>query len=166
MLTDDNLADLQTRYAAAIDAGIGSILRDRRDREEAAADAVLAVWRHRDELHLASLGAWIRKAARWAALSMARRQRAREVRIPAWSGDWGWIPLAEPDPGPEARVVLQEALAEVPAPERQAVLLVAVGGYGVRAAGRLAGVSHDTAWRRVRAARWRLAASLADWRWV
>ncbi|MFN8629825.1 MAG: hypothetical protein U0838_05720 [Chloroflexota bacterium] len=162
MLTDTDLSDLQTKYAPAIAAGIGSILVDPRDREEAEADAVVMAWRHRTELRVGpGLGAWIRTAARWAALGIARRRRLPAGRIPDWLDDWGCIELVDRGPSPEAWTVLSEAVGRIPEPERAAMLLAA-GGHGLRPIGRALGVSHDTAWRRARSGRRRLAAALGD----
>lgn len=58
------------------------------------------------------------------------------------------------------RLELEDAVAELPAEERQCLELVVFGGLTVREAAEMLGVSHPTVWRRVRAAKKALAERL------
>jgi RNA polymerase sigma-70 factor, ECF subfamily len=131
-------------------------LRTLGDREEAAdalQDALLSAYRAADRFRGdAAVTTWLHRIVVNACLDRIRRRQARPT-----------VPLPEVDitPAPavdrETAIVVREALAQLPAEQRAALVLVDVQGYAVADAAEILGVAEGTIKSRCARGRARLA---------
>jgi RNA polymerase sigma-70 factor (ECF subfamily) len=137
------------------------LLRDRQLMDDALQEVAIKALRglpsYRGE---APLGAWLCRIATTTCLDMLRRERPEDVTAPDELPERREA-TADPADGLDARERLSGALAELPADQRVAVLLIDQFGYDFRAAAAALGVPVGTAASRVATARARLRAALA-----
>ena len=108
-------------YALAL-----SLLRDAHEAQDVAQDAFVQVWERAPSYRpQGSPMAWLLTVTRNLALSRLRRS-GRQTALD--EAAWNAIPADPPDPSPEDRQVLQDALARLGAEERRIILLHAVAG--------------------------------------
>jgi len=132
---DGALGDLYDRYGRTVYALVLAIVREPADAEEVVVDAFGQAWRSAADYDAArgSVGAWLATIARSRALDMvrARGRRVRAIeRAAQQSGEGLAAPIASSGPDPargaersEARVLVAQALAALPAPQRTAIEL-------------------------------------------
>ncbi len=108
----------------------------------------------------APLGAWLCRIATTTCLDMLRRRRPEDATAPEELPERADM-TADPADRFDARQRLRRALADLPADQRAAVLLIDQFGYDFRAAGDALGVPVGTVASRVATARSRLRAALA-----
>lgn len=132
---DGALGDLYDRYGRTLYALALAIVREPADAEEVVADAFGQAWRSAGSFDAArgSVGAWLATIARSRALdavrARGRRARAHE-RAAQLSEEGVAAPIAAAGPDPargaersEARRLVAQALAALPAPQRAAIEL-------------------------------------------
>jgi RNA polymerase sigma-70 factor (ECF subfamily) len=134
------------------------VLRDRHDAEEAAQEAILRAWRHRDRCRSAAAWpAWLRRIARNEALRVAERRRVRGGRE-APGVDEG--AHAGPEPGPADRHGIVDLLAPLRDHEREVIWLRYLEDLPVAEVGRRVGAPEPTVRVRLHRARLRLRAAV------
>ncbi|MBW3609294.1 MAG: sigma-70 family RNA polymerase sigma factor, partial [Actinobacteria bacterium] len=148
------LLPLLAEYGAAIGGVAYLIIRDGADAEEIVMDTLVTAWRRVDQLRDdAALRTWLLRIATRHALSRRRRRRPTQ-------------PLAEASSMPAHasrtldRVVIAEALAELPQRMRAAVALHHVAGLSVRETAEAMGTSENTVKSHLRDGMKRLRAAL------
>lgn len=132
------VADLLAEYGAAIGGVAYLIVRDAADAEEMVMDTLVTAWRRADQLRDdAALRTWLLRIATRQALSRRRRSRPMRPLEEASS-----VPTpAQPSPD---RIVVADALAQLPQRMRAAVALHDVAGLSVRETAEAMGTSQNT----------------------
>lgn len=148
-------------------------LGDREDAADALQDALLSA--HRAAARFrgdAAVTTWLHRIVVNACLDRIRRRQAhptvplpdgtRPVDGSRWSdGGWtGGVEPAAPAPDHDTALVVRQALAELPAEQRAALILVDVQGYPVAEVAEILGVAEGTVKSRCSRARARLALRL------
>lgn len=146
-----------------------AVLGDPGRADEVAQEAFVRAWRHGSsfDARRGSVATWLSALARNAAIDALRSERARPVthldELP--------VVLAAADEGPEAAGVRDDersrvirALRSLPAEQRRAVVVTALGGRTARELGELEGVPLGTAKTRIRTGLRRLRVALDDGR--
>src|ERR1044072_3180344 len=99
--------------------------------EEVTQEAFIALWRSADRYrpHLGSVGVWLSSIVRNRAIDAWRRAAVRPMEVPVLADGPGQLhtAIAADAPAPERAVVLS-LLAELPAPQKEAVFLAYFGG--------------------------------------
>lgn len=162
------LGPLYGRYARLI-FSLASQSLDRSAAEEIVQDVFLALWRKADSFdpRQGSVRPWILQLAHWRILNELRRQSRRPRTEPDPEGEQlSALPDAEPDPAERAwreerREVLRNALASLPAAQRQAVSLAFVDELTHEQVAQTLGLPLGTAKTRIRSGLGRLRGQLA-----
>lgn len=154
-------------------------LRTVADREEAAdalQDALLSAHRAAGRFRGdAAVTTWLHRIVVNACLDRLRRRQAhptvplpdggRPANPDRWSGGWtGGVEPTAPAPDHDTALVVRQALAELPAEQRAALVLVDVQGYPVAEVAQILGVAEGTVKSRCARARARLAVRLGHLR--
>jgi RNA polymerase sigma-70 factor (ECF subfamily) len=147
-------------------------LADREDAADALQDALLSA--HRAAARFrgdAAVTTWLHRIVVNACLDRIRRRQAHPtVPLPDGSraddsGRWtGGVEPAAPAPDHDTALVIQQALAQLPAEQRAAIILVDVQGYPVAEVAVLLGVAEGTVKSRCARGRARLALILGHLR--
>ncbi len=160
------LGELFDRYGSLAYGIALHVLRDPGRAEDAVQDAFLKLWSAAANFDpgRGSLRTWLVTAVRNRAIDQLRGRPARERQEIALSEDFG-----APNAGPEElasasleRDAVRAALAELPAEQRQAVLLAYFGGYTQVEIAELTSVPLSTVKGRMRLALGKLAAYLKE----
>jgi len=141
------------------------LLGDPSRAEDALQETFLAVWRYGDRFRgEGSLRGWILRIAANLSRRVLLRERARQQRIrpPSPPG-----PVREGPPEPATELLAQEraeavrdALARLPAEQRMAVSVSALGGLSTEEIAAILGCPPGTVWSRVHHAKRKLAHAL------
>ncbi|MFO0898855.1 MAG: sigma-70 family RNA polymerase sigma factor [Pirellulales bacterium] len=133
----------------------------RADAEDAVQEAFVRFWRSRDRAHdpLAYLYACVKRAALERLRGEARRKR-REAAAAALESQEPWF--ADPLEGQERRAAIEAALAQLPAEQREVLVLKLWGELTFAQIAEALGVPANTAASRYRYALARLRAQLAE----
>jgi len=134
--------------------------------DDVAQEAFVRAWRSLDRFELGRpFGPWVCRIAANLAVNHVRSPRAREEGLPE-----GRAEMPAPDPGPlaavldsEARRVLDEAVAALPAEQRAVFILRAVEEMSYADIAGALGISPGTVMSRLFRARERLARALAPY---
>jgi len=160
------LAELFDRYGPLAYGVALRVLRDPGRAEDAVQDAFMRLWHGASGFNpeRGSLRGWVLAAVRNRAIDLVRGRPGREreeLELP--------VDLAAPAAGPEEqasasveRSAVRAALGELPAEQRQAVLLAYFGGYTQLEIAGLTGVPLSTVKGRMRLALDKLAAYLKE----
>ncbi len=163
MLADHDEAWFRNLYAETYQPLLAYARRrvDAATADEVVADTFLTAWRRRDDVPDSSARLWLFGVARNMIRNAARSSRRREAahdRLqlvrPAASDD-----PAAPDTG-ERLPVIRAALADLPDPDREVLMLVAWEELSHAEIGQVLGISANASAIRVHRARKRLAARL------
>lgn len=165
-------ADLFHRHRDRLWAVALRTLGDREEAADALQDALLSAHRAAGRFRGDSaVTTWLHRIVVNACLDRIRRRRAHPtVPLPDGHrspepGRWtGGIEPAAPTPDHDTALVVRQALAELPAEQRAALILVDVQGYPVAEAARILGVAEGTVKSRCARARARLALRLGHLR--
>ncbi len=144
-----------------------TIMGDRHGAEDVAQDAFVRIWRHAGafDARRGRVAPWVLTITRNAALDAVRLRRA------VLASPETLLALAQPAPGPspadlaehgDAIDLVREALAELPADQRHAVLLSAFYGRTAAEVAVSEGIPLGTAKTRIRSGLRRLRVRLAD----
>jgi RNA polymerase sigma-70 factor (ECF subfamily) len=142
------------------------IVRSHDVADDVAQEAFLRAWRSLDRFELGRpFGPWVRRIAANLAVNHVRSPRAREEALPEGHAE---TPSRDPGPlaavlGDEARRVLDEAVAALPAPQRAVFVLRAVEELSYAEIAEALGISPGTVMSRLFRARERLARALAPY---
>lgn len=133
---------------------------DRQAAEEVAADAFVVAWRRRGERHGAEDLPWLLGIARKLLSNRYRAEQRRAALERRLASEWR--PDQGTDPGDELaeREGLAEALASLPEPDRELLILLAWDGVSRAEAARVLGCSRATLAVRLHRARRRFEAAL------
>jgi RNA polymerase sigma-70 factor (ECF subfamily) len=152
------LDELLARHGAEVHAVAFMITRNRSDAEEVMADALLTAWRKIGSLRdPARLRPWILRIT--TRLALRRQARSREV-VPIAPRLLDGI--ADPMPAVVRRLVLAEALDDLPPRMRAAVVLHHVAGLSVAEVAEATGRSQNTVKTQLREALARLRVAFSD----
>ena len=160
------LGELFDRYGALAFGVAMRILGDPGRAEDAVQDAFLKLWQgaFRFDPQRGSLRTWVVTAVRNRSIDLLRSRPGRERQELALREDFG-APSAGPEEEASAsleRAAVRAALTDLPAEQRQAVLLAYFGGYTQAEIARLTAVPLSTVKGRMRLALDKLAAYLKD----
>jgi len=134
--------------------------------DDVAQEAFVRAWRSLDRFELGRpFGPWVCRIAANLAVNHVRSPRAREEGLPEGHGE---TPAADPGPlgavlDAEARRVLDEAVATLPAEQRAVFVLRAVEEMSYAQIAEALGISPGTVMSRLFRARERLAKALAPY---
>jgi RNA polymerase sigma-70 factor, ECF subfamily len=134
--------------------------------DDVAQEAFVRAWRSLDRFELGRpFGPWVCRIAANLAVNHVRSPRAREEGLPEGHGE---TPAADPGPlgavlDAEARRVLDEAVATLPAEQRAVFVLRAVEEMSYAEIAEALGISPGTVMSRLFRARERLAKALAPY---
>jgi RNA polymerase sigma-70 factor (ECF subfamily) len=162
------LGPLYGRYARLI-FNVASQSLDRTVAEEIVQDVFLALWRKADSFdpNQGALKPWILQLAHWRILNELRRQSRRPRTAPDPEDEQlSTLPDADPDPAERAwreerRQVVRDALATLPAAQRQAVAMAFVDDLTHEQVAQTLGLPLGTAKTRIRTGLGRLRVQLA-----
>jgi len=176
----DDVAVLRAHVAGDTDA-FGELVRRHRDRlwavalrtlgdrEEAAdavQDALLSAYRSADKFRGdAAVTTWLHRIVVNACLDRMRRRRARPT-VPLPKTDAGIFAIrgGGPPADPDTALAVQAALAQLPADQRTALVLLDMQGYSVAEIAQILGVAEGTVKSRCARGRARLAVLLGHLR--
>ncbi|RKR89291.1 RNA polymerase ECF family sigma subunit [Micromonospora pisi] len=167
----DAFAQLFHRHRDRLWAVALRTLADREDAADALQDALLSA--HRAAARFrgdAAVTTWLHRIVVNACLDRIRRRQAHPtVPLPDGSrtdesGRWAGTEPAAPAPDHDTALVVQEALARLPAEQRAAIILVDVQGYPVAEVAVMLGVAEGTVKSRCARGRARLALILGHLR--
>jgi RNA polymerase sigma-70 factor (ECF subfamily) len=161
---DDALAEAYDRWSTLVHSLAMRITADHAAAQDVTQDVFVHLWQHPDRYdpHRGALRGWLCLLARSRAIDWLRRCRAQDRRHTAAAAIAP--PPAEVDDGiiwqTEAKVI-REAVAALPDPQREAVLLAYYRGRSYREVARDLGIPEGTAKWRLKAALSRVADCLA-----
>ena len=151
------LGELLRRHGAEIQAVAFLIVRNERDAEEILADTLLTAWRKIDSLRdPARLRSWLLTTATRLALRRRRRFQPSLLSLEMASD------VATNDPSPIERIVLGQAINDLPPRMRAVVALHYVADLPTAEIAAAVGRSENTVKTQLREARAKLRAALAD----
>ncbi|WP_329105809.1 RNA polymerase sigma factor SigM [Micromonospora sp. NBC_01699] len=167
----DAFAQLFHRHRDRLWAVALRTLADREDAADALQDALLSA--HRAAARFrgdAAVTTWLHRIVVNACLDRIRRRQAHPtVPLPDGSrtdetGRWVGVEPAAPAPDHDTALVVQQALARLPAEQRAAIILVDVQGYPIAEVAIMLGVAEGTVKSRCARGRARLALILGHLR--
>jgi RNA polymerase sigma-70 factor (ECF subfamily) len=131
------LAQLYDRYQRLVFSLALAIVNDRETAEEVTLDVFMRVWQKADTYRVeqAKVSTWLTHIARHHAIDILRRRAARlDQSAVHWEDAISNLESSQPDPQESAEVSLrrehiQAALDQLPAEQKQALLLAYFGGY-------------------------------------
>ena len=131
------LAQLYDRYQRLVFSLALAIVNDRETAEEVTLDVFMRVWQKADTYRVeqAKVSTWLTHIARHHAIDILRRRAARlDQSAVHWEDAISNLESSQPDPQESAEVSLrrehiQAALNQLPAEQKQALLLAYFGGY-------------------------------------
>jgi RNA polymerase sigma-70 factor (ECF subfamily) len=143
------------RFQARVFGLAVTILGDRSAAEEVAQEAMLRAWRHAGayDPRRARVDTWLLAITRNLAIDHMRMQRSRPPG-PADASAQESL-LARPGGGPEDETeiaAVRDSVAELPLPQRRALLLASLGGFTAAEIAEIEGVPLGTAKTRIRTA--------------
>jgi len=153
---EDAFRDLYDRYADRVFRYGLTLLRNRHLAEEAAQEAMIAVWKSARRFEGRSkVSTWVFGIARNKALDLIRREK-RGDRVPD-------VSLVTPDPAPTLRKqeLVQHALGELPESQREVVFLTFYEGLSYGEISGILGIPEGTVKSRMFHAKRRLAEVLS-----
>lgn len=158
----DAFAELFQRHADRLWSLALRTLRHPADAEEVLQEAMLAAFRRAGSFRAeAAVGTWLYRIVLNACLDRLRRARARPT---AFAGDDVIAALPSPADGPEAVVLqrelsdeIEQALGQLSADQRTALILVDLDGYSIEEAALLLGCAPGTVKSRCSRGRAKLA---------
>jgi RNA polymerase sigma-70 factor (ECF subfamily) len=154
---EDAFRELVGRHQRSMRRLARSMLRNSGDADEAVQDALIAAYRHADSFRGdASVRSWLHTICYRQCL--ARIRRARLDLVPLEHA----TTLSQPESGPLLPGYLEAAVAELPADNQAAFVLVDVLGFSRQDAATIIGVPANTMRARVARARLLLADALGD----
>ena len=159
---------LFTRHKDRLWAVALRITCDPDDAADALQEAMISAFRRAGDFRAeAAVTTWLHRIVVNASLDLLRRRSARSV---GWSGDPDDLPVPEPRPGvdsaasTDSRLDVDAAMRTLPPPQRAALVLVDMLGFGVADAAAVLGVSEGTVKSRCARGRARLLPHLAHLR--
>ncbi|GAA2511920.1 RNA polymerase sigma factor SigM [Pilimelia columellifera] len=166
----DAFAHLVHRHRDRLWAVALRTMRDRHEAEDALQDALLSA--HRSAARFrgdAAVTTWLHRIVVNACLDRLRRRQAQPVvPLPDGAdrpdGEPGGPEPAAPSTDHDLRLVVRQALADLPVDQRAALLLVDVQGYSVADAAAVLDIAEGTVKSRCARGRARLAVMLSDLR--
>jgi RNA polymerase sigma-70 factor, ECF subfamily len=167
------VALLYDRYSAAVYSLCLRILHEPAAAEEVAQEAFVRLWRGAGSFasEKGRVSTWLLRIAHNLALNELRRRRSRPVTAPDvdWEAEGGRFadPSVESDPASaawlrERAVAIQQALAQLPQAQRQAIELAFFGGLSQAEIAAALGDPLGTVKSRIRAGMRRLRELLMD----
>lgn len=153
----DVIGELLDAYGRELTGVAFLIVRNHADAEEVVMDTLVTAWRRASQLRDdAALRTWLHRIATRQALSRRRRPRYATTSLELAA------PLAAPprDEPSADRVVIAEALAELPPKMRAALALHHYAGFTVPQVAEIMGTSENTIKSSLRAGMGRLRAAL------
>jgi len=152
---EDAFRDLYERFADRVFRYALTLLRNRHLAEEAAQEAMIAVWKSAPRFEGRSkVSTWIFGVARNKAFDLARREK-RGDRVPD-------VSLVTPDPAPALRKseLVATAMSGLPEAQREVVFLTFYEGLSYREIAGILGIPEGTVKSRMFHAKKRLAEAL------
>ncbi|MFQ5511203.1 MAG: RNA polymerase sigma factor [Candidatus Krumholzibacteriia bacterium] len=105
-------------------------LGNREEAEDVTQEVLVRLWKNREELNTATLGAWIRRVTRNACIDAVRRRRAYRTRVVATGDGEDSLSGVSAEPAPdravetsELRATIRSALSSLHEPYRSIVIL-------------------------------------------
>lgn len=131
------LAQLYDRYHRLIFSLALGIVNDRDTAEEITLDVFMRVWQKADTYRAdqAKVSTWLTHIARHHAIDILRRRAVRlDQSAIHWEDIFSHVESSQPDPQESAELSLRRerihaALAQLPADQKQALMLAYFGGY-------------------------------------
>jgi RNA polymerase sigma-70 factor (ECF subfamily) len=162
----DAFGELVRRHRDRLWAVALRTLGDREEAADAVQDALVSAFRSADKFRGdAAVTTWLHRIVVNACLDRVRRRQARPT-VPLPETDSGAFALRShaPAPDPDTALTVQAALAELPADQRIALVLLDMEGYSVAEIAAMLGVAEGTVKSRCARGRARLAVMLGHLR--
>src|SRR4051794_31708454 len=162
----DAFGELVRRHRDRLWAVALRTLGDREEAADAVQDALLSAYRSADKFRGdAAVTTWLHRIVVNACLDRMRRRQARPT-VPLPETDAGIFAIrgGAPPPDPDTALAVQAALAQLPADQRTALVLLDMQGYSVAEIAQILGVAEGTVKSRCARGRARLAVLLGHLR--
>jgi RNA polymerase sigma-70 factor (ECF subfamily) len=157
--------ELYRRYSPQALMQARKLCASREQAEEVAQETFISLWRgaHRYRPALGSVSVWLSSMVRNRAIDAWRRASVRPVEVPALEDGPGQLRSAiGTDTPPPERALVLSLIAELPAPQKEAVFLAYFGGMTHEEIADRAGVPLGTVKGRIRLGLEKLRASLDE----
>ena len=162
----DAFAELVRRHRDRLWAVALRTLNDREEAADAVQDALISAFRSADKFRGdAAVTTWLHRIVVNACLDRMRRRQARPT-VPLPETDGGGLSLlgSSPPHDSDTALTVRQALAELPAEQRVALVLLDMQGYSIAEIANILGVAEGTVKSRCARGRARLAVLLGHLR--